>query len=264
MVSPAADPEAFAQMMSPSAMGGVMLLYLVFTFAFFILIAAYEATCLRWMIHGEEGGGFLGLTFDADTWRVYGIYWVWLIAFIIGVIVFALALGLIIGGLGAAIGSDSPILIVPILLTFIVPIYISVRLAPAAAASVAQRKFSFFDAWKVSRERFWALFGAFLLLWIVYVVAILIVSAMWMGATMVNVMTDAMGRGAGDPTQTAEAIEAAVTNALSTPTGMISYVLVQIVSGVIGVVFYVALYGVNARAAAVALEEGKIALQPAS
>ena len=258
MISPAADPEAFAQMMSPSAMGGVMLLYLVFTFAFFVLLAAYEAACLRWMIRGEEGGGFLGLTFGADTWRVYGVYWVWLIAFTIGMLVFTLALGLILGGIGAAVGSDSPLLIAPILLAFIVPIYISVRLAPAAAASVAQRKFSFFDAWKVSRDRFWALFGAFLLLWIVYLVAIVIVTTMWMGATMVNVMTDAMGRGAADPTQTAEAINAAIFSALSTPTGIISYVLVQIASGAIGIAFYVALYGVNARAASVALDEGKI------
>jgi hypothetical protein len=154
-------------------------------------------------------------------------------------------------------------MLIPLLIAFIVPIYISVRLAPAAATSVAERKFAFFDAWKVSRERFWALFGAFLLLWLIYTVAVSIVIGMWMGATMVNVMTDAMNRGAGDPAQAAEAINAAVLNAISTPTGLISYVVMQIASMALAVTFYIAMYGVNARAAAVALEEAKIEQQPA-
>ncbi|HEX8900292.1 hypothetical protein [Vitreimonas sp.] len=258
------DPDAIAQMMSPAALGGVMLIYLVFLFAFFVLTAAFEAACLRWLIRGESGGGFLGLQLGADTWRVYGVYWVWLIAFVIGTIVFALLLALLTGALGAVLGADSPFMLIPLLIAFIVPIYISVRLAPAAATSVAERKFAFFDAWKVSRERFWALFGAFLLLWLIYTVAVSIVIGMWMGATMVNVMTDAMNRGAGDPAQAAEAINAAVLNAMSTPTGLISYVVMQIASMALAVTFYIAMYGVNARAAAVALEEAKIEQQPAS
>jgi hypothetical protein len=64
------DPDVIAQMMSPAALGGVMLIYLVFLFAFFVLTAAFEAACLRWLIRGESGGGFLGLQLGADTWRV--------------------------------------------------------------------------------------------------------------------------------------------------------------------------------------------------
>src|SRR5262249_50913455 len=56
--------------------------YLLVLFVTFILLAAYEAACLRWMVRGETGGLF-GLTFGADTWRVYAGYWVWFGVFLV-------------------------------------------------------------------------------------------------------------------------------------------------------------------------------------
>jgi hypothetical protein len=52
------DPEAIQRMMSPGNLAMMVLVYLVFLFAIFVLLAAYEAACLRWMIRGETKGFF--------------------------------------------------------------------------------------------------------------------------------------------------------------------------------------------------------------
>ena len=126
---------------------------------------------MRWIVRGETGG-ILGLTLGADTWRVYSGYWVWfglyLGFYIASVIVIAVAAGV----LGAAGDMALTGIVVGVLALVIslAAIYFAVRLAPAAATSVAQGKFSFFKAWTVTRGRFWSLFGAFALLIVLYFV----------------------------------------------------------------------------------------------
>lgn len=90
------DPGALQQLGSPSVIASVVLLYLALIFAIFVWFAAYEAACLRWMIRGEQKGPF-GISFDADTWRVYGTYWAWLIFCILGFIALMIILG-VLGG----------------------------------------------------------------------------------------------------------------------------------------------------------------------
>src|SRR5262249_47612508 len=63
----------FAFMARVFGLTGSVLLLMI---PLFILLAAYEAACLRWMIRGEAPG-LCGLTLDADVWRVYGVYWCW-------------------------------------------------------------------------------------------------------------------------------------------------------------------------------------------
>jgi hypothetical protein len=53
-------------------------------------------------------------------------------------------------------------------------------------------------------------------------------------------------------------------DAMAAPGGMLVYAGVTVVTWIIAILFYVALYGVNARAAVAALEEGKITPEPAS
>jgi hypothetical protein len=251
LADPQRDPDALQRLMSPGTMAAMALAYIGLLFCIFVLLAAFEAACLRWMIRGETKGLF-GLALDEDTWRVYGIYWVWLLACVLGMIGLSLVLAL----LGQMITGTLLVLALPVVF-LLVPIVLGVRLAPAAATAIAERKFAFFDAWKVSSDRFWALLGSFFLLYLIYFLVAGAISGGWMYWAY-GPHLDAIMAAIGDPIAMSEAMSEAMTATLAAPGALPIYIGVQIISLIVGVTFYIALYGVNARAALVALEEGKI------
>jgi hypothetical protein len=249
-------PASVEQMMPPQSVMGLMPAYFLFLLAYYILLAAYEAACLRWMIHGETGGLF-GLSLGADTWRVYFTYWIWFLLLILFYFVCALTIGgavvsMIAVGQGGAEPSASMAL-VPLILGVVIlvaVIYFGVRLAPAAATSIARRRFAFFDAWKVSQGRFWALFGAFLLLFVMFFVFYMIV-AFGMAAAMGSMAMSQVGQ--PEPQSAEEAFRAFANPAWAGI--VIGFILVMTVASFL---LYLAMFGVNARAAQAALQEGKI------
>lgn len=241
--------------------GGAMLLL----FPMYLTIAAYETACLRWMIRGEAPGLF-GLTIDNDVWRVWGVYWCWLVTHMI--VSFAMSIAtmpLIFMMMGEMMRDPSPEAMMrwqltvqlPIsLLQYLPLIFIGVRFGPAAATSVARKRFSFVDAWKVTEDRFWALFGSFAVLWLI--AGLLIAAAatpivLYMWPYFWSMW----------PTPTEETTEAY----LRAYTASEALIRIGIAYGAMTIVgWWLALmsYGVNARAALVALEEGKIQVDPAS
>src|SRR5262245_16089078 len=87
------DPSAvFAAMMPPASVMGLGPSYFLLLLGTYILLAAYEAACLRWMIHGEVKGLF-GLSLGADTWRVWFSYWLWLILLVLFYFVCLITIG---------------------------------------------------------------------------------------------------------------------------------------------------------------------------
>lgn len=265
------DTTAIENLGFPPALGMFVLGAIVWMFALFLLMAAFEAACLRWMIRGESGGGLLGLNFGADTWRVYSGYWLWFLLYMAFSMVMGIVLGVVVGGAAfsmaasngdgsAALGSLA-LLPVVYLIQYGLMIFFGVRLAPANAASIARKKFAFFDAWKITKGRFWPLLGAFALLFVIYFVAIMICYGVMFGTVMTSVMPTLMQMGTS-PEQMAGAeaqvLQAYVAAFASPQTWVIMGVLYVFIT-IVGVVFYVACFGVNARAAQAALEEGKIA-----
>lgn len=251
----AADPSAvFAGMMPPASVMSLGGRYFLFLIVYYLLLAAYEAACLRWMIRGEAPGLF-GLTLDADTLRVYFTYWIWfflVIAFYIAIVVVIVGVGagVAVGvqGNAEAAGPTMGIAMVLLVLAILIGlIYFSVRFAPAAATSVAKRRFAFFDAWTVSKGRFWALFGAFLLLFLMYIVGAIILS---------TIVMFAMGAGVANQPEPQSMQE--MYALLAAPNVWIPMAICYGLMIVGAFMFYVALFGVNARAAQAALEEGKI------
>lgn len=251
------DPYAMSAMMPPASVIALGPMYLLFSFVFYLLFAAYEAGCLRWMIRGETGGLF-GLMLNADTWRVWFGYWVWfflLVAFyIVGAIVFG---GVIFGILASAQSGAAPdataglLAFVAVLALLIALTYFAVRFAPAAATSIARRRFAFFDAWTVSKGRFWALFGAFFLLFVMFFVAYMIV-AVGLGVAMGTTMAAQIGSGV-EPQTAQDAYQV-----FSNPQFIIMVSAIVVIMTIASMMLYVAMFGVNARAALAALEEGKI------
>jgi hypothetical protein len=255
----AEDEQTIADLGFPPSLLSLTLGLLVWTLFFYILSAAYEAACLKWMIHGETGG-FYGLTLGAETWRVWCVYWVWFLlnlALSLVMDVAALAIsGMFIVGTGQASTRDA---IEPVLelIQLLIMIYFSVRLAPAAATAIARRRFAFFQAWDVTKGRFWALFGSFALLYVIYFVAAIVLCIVWFAAVLGSAPPlDAAAL--ADPKQAVSELFRAMVEALSRPQTWITIGALQIVGMLMAMVFYVATFGVNARAAQAALAEGKI------
>lgn len=243
----------------PELISQVAPFYLAFLPISLLLFAAFEAACLRWLVRGEAGGGVLGLKLDADTWRVFAIYWVWFAYFVLAAIGVALFYTLVamlgsVGGvaqmLAILIGALAPIGIAALL------IWGGVLFAPAAATSIGARKLSFLSARKVSRPRFWPLLTAFFLVVVSYLVLATVVSTILqipLNIAMAPV-THAVLRG-GDGAEVLQVMQ----EAMLTPT-MIGVLAANIVvSLILATICYLAMFGVNARAFEVAAEAGDVA-----
>jgi hypothetical protein len=238
-------PEALA--MLPA--GGLLAL------ACLVLFAALEAACLRWLVRGESGSGVLGLTAGADTWRVLATYLVWLglfIGFCIVVAVFYALCGVLADVGGAAqivallLGALAPLGFLALL------IWGAVRYAPAAAMSIARGRFAFFEAPRATRGRFWELLGSFLILWVIYFVAATIVGQIIqipLMQQMAPMMRDMMS---GDVSRIGEHMQTLMTS----PTYIAVMAVYSVVSAILALVFYIAMFGVNARAVLAADEAG--------
>jgi hypothetical protein len=257
--SDAVDPnDPFAGVMPPESVMALGAWYFLFLIFFYLLLAAWEAACLRWMIRGETKGLF-GLALDGDTWRVYFTYWIWFfllmaVYFVAVIVAVGTIAGVAVGAQGSAdsMGAMAPAILLLIPVICLVLIYFGVRFAPAAATSVARRRFAFFEAWTVTKGRFWPLLGSFVLLWLMYFVGIMILSFIASFA-MAGAMMSQMQTGA-EPSTPEEAFALFGSPSVWVPLAILYGLMI------IGAfVFYVALFGVNARAAQAALDEGKIA-----
>lgn len=253
------DPSAvFAGLMPPASVMNIFVSLFLFQLLYYLLLASFEAACLKWMIRGETGGLF-GLALDADMLRVYLTYWLWYFLFLAIYFVFVLiGVGVMVGVAFSAHGNTDAMgpaaVIIPLVFVFaalFALVYLGVRFAPAAATSIARRRFAFFDAWTVTKGRFWALLGSFALLFLMYFIGVIVLSA----AASMAIGAGVAGQVAAAPEP--QSIEEAFA-LFASPTVWAPLAVCYGLMIVGSFVFYVALYGVNARAAQAALEEGKI------
>ncbi|MBL8543015.1 MAG: hypothetical protein JNJ63_04355 [Hyphomonadaceae bacterium] len=255
------DTEALAQIGMPTGMFAVLPGMLLWMLLFYILCAAYEAGALRWMIHGESVG-LMGLSLGAPTWRVYATYWIWFLLYMALSIVMSILLMTLMGVLAVSSGDPTSTLIaLPVyyILQYGLMIYFGVRFAPAAAASIARRKFAFFDAWTVTKGRFWALLGSFLLLWLMYFAASIVLGIAWFATMLSGASIDWTAM--SDPARANEAVSGMLQNYLQSLMQPQSWAIagaLWFVGLIVAVLFYLGSYGINARAAQAGLEEGKI------
>jgi len=247
----------------PTEFFGVVGGLLLWLFPFYILCAAYEAACLRWMIHGESVG-LMGLSLGAPTWRVWSVYWIWFLLNLAFSIVISIVMAVVVGTIVISSGGDptaaqsvQPVIFV---VQYALMAYFGVRLAPAAATTIARRKFSFFHAWTVTKGRFVSLFGSFALIYLLYVIASLALTTAALYLLLPDQIPLIMSI-ISDPSQAAGAIGevlGAYLRVLAQPQSWFILGALQLAGAAVAMLFYVASFGINARAAQAALEEGKI------
>ncbi|MCX7360089.1 MAG: hypothetical protein NT015_18365 [Alphaproteobacteria bacterium] len=249
----------------PPNMGGLLLfipVMFIWVFLLFILFAAYESACVRWMIRGDKSAP-LNLHFGADMWRTYGTYWFWLVYSIVSCIIFFVAtfvVGLVASAAGD-VGAWITLAAVPVLL--VAWLYTTVRLSPASATSIGIGEFAPFKAWRVSSGRFWALFGSYLLLFVIYIIVLTIVSMVVLGSYYAQIFggldwTLAQTDPESFMRQYEQASLQAAQNLFATPLSTALYIGGQLLIYAVAIVFYVLWFGVQSRAVQAALEDGKI------
>lgn len=146
--------------------------------------AIFEAMIQR-RYQRQEG---FTLRFGADEFRMIGVGLCWFL-FMVGVMLVTVLLGMIIIG----------IIVGPVL-----GVFFAVRLSPAAALTIRDRKTKFFDAWTVTKGRFWPMFGGFLVILIGFGVISQVIQSVVMGFLMTGLLPELQALGANgseDPSE---------------------------------------------------------------
>lgn len=123
---------------------------------------------------------FAYLRAGMDELRLLGLGVLYLAAFFVAELVVILALVLIGLLIGAVLGKTAAIAVVALLAiaAFCGVIYAQVRISLAGAMTVIRRRIVIRDAWHATRGRFWTLFGAYLVLFVIFMVVALAVTAL--------------------------------------------------------------------------------------
>jgi hypothetical protein len=239
VMRPVTDAGGTAYPETVSGYGFIMLgAMVVFAFVHAVVTASYEASCLRWMIRGETSG-FGGFSLGGDTWRIYGAYWIWFaISFACWVVV-VLTVSLVVNSAGWVQGASGEVYSVYGAVTvwaFVIS-PLALRMSPGNAASVAKKKFAYFDSWKISSGRFRGLLGSFLIAWVIWA---LLTLALFIGGSFVIFTL------LGDRTGMEEAVNRWMIVNMTFSASCVNVVLAFLSAGI------------NARAALAAIEEGKL------
>ncbi len=132
------------------------------------LWVAVEAAFHRRVLFGDQESPF-PWRFGGDEFRVMFCQFVVWLVFIVVFFVLYFVFVIIAGLLSAATSPIFMVIVVGLGLlgALFVASFVAIRLAPAAARSVAEKRIAIGAVWAVTRGRFWPSLGAYYLLWIV-------------------------------------------------------------------------------------------------
>lgn len=218
---------------SLGVLAGLLVLFAVGVFGYFLALASFEASCLRWFIRGQRSG-FLGFSLGADTWRVYAGHWMWFAIWAPLAVIAVTALSFLAEA-SPAIGSWPPLVLLPAILPLSVRLVL--RFAPGGGASIAAGRFAYFQGARAVKGRFWSLLSSFATIWT-------LVALLWIGLFIALGMS--VFAIVGDNPENADTINFAMMVVLVAVT-LIAHLIFTLLSA-----------GINARAVIAAIEEGKL------
>ncbi|HEX8573316.1 MAG TPA: hypothetical protein VF759_11255 [Allosphingosinicella sp.] len=159
-----------------TAMARLVLVEMAFVAVVIALFAAAQRAVLR---PAQQGFAFLRL--GMDELRMFGLALLFLILFYFGLIVATLVLGLLAVLVGVVAGAAAvvPLVVVEVIALLAALFWLQVRLSLAFPLTMLRGKIVIGESWQRTRGRFWSLFGAFFLLF-------LLVLAMWIPVALVG------------------------------------------------------------------------------
>jgi hypothetical protein len=187
-----ADPAASMQAMS-ALNRAVGPFYLAAIPIYMVMLGALN----RSLVFGSSKGWLLGLKMGMDEVRAIIVTFVGSILVLvpyIGAVVLGMVVAAIGAGLAGATGQNSVALVgllaIPIFVIGVcLMIWVGIRLSLAVPASIGEKKWVVFESWSMTKGRFWTLFLAYLILYLImfliYTVATVGVAAAMVGSAAV-------------------------------------------------------------------------------
>ena len=228
------NPEAAVAAMAPFYLAG-LLLGILST----ILYTASMRSVLR-----PDAAGIAFLRLGMDELRTLGL----LLLFGIGSFVLFFAASLVIGLFAGGMAAGSESVALAVLLSVLVGIalfglllYLIIRLSLAFPLTLHRRAFAIGEAWRLSRGRFWTLFGAALVVSVIGFVLSTAINMVAMGGYFADIIS-----AAGDPEAPLQAMErqAAAVNSFGT------LMILQSIGGAVVAAIWLALSGGSVASAA--------------
>lgn len=200
----------------------------IFLVVYLIVYSMFEAAALRRYLY-EDG---FRLKLGADEFRIMGVLLLWAALFFAMYIIVAIVMVAVMmpvfmsGGDPESLTPYMGLVNVLQLVIYAPLLFFGVRLSPASAITMRDKKITFLSAWSVTRGKFWPILGAFLVVYLI-VYAIQIVGMIIGLVPMIGgIMSVAMAAG---PTDDPAAILAIFTNPLVI-FGLIAMVFVYMIS----------------------------------
>lgn len=157
--------------------GGLVGVVLLFELGFLVLMAAIFAAAVR-ATASPESDRFAFLRLGMDELRLLALGVLLWIGSVVAVLVFAIVavilVGLLVWAMGPAALALAAILYVVALGA---GLWVTVRLSLAGALTVLRGRIVLGEAWRATRGRFWTLFGAYLVIWLVFMAVTLVMLA---------------------------------------------------------------------------------------
>jgi len=154
----APDPATFMQMI-----GEMYLFFFLLMIVMVILLTAGLRAALR-----PEESSFASLRLGMDELRMVGLFLLFAIAGFVLMMVMSIVFTIVFGAMGmfGSMRSGQPGggFILMMLLIYALPLFLTVRLAPAFALTVMRRKIVIGEAWTLTSGHFWVMFGGYLVL----------------------------------------------------------------------------------------------------
>ncbi|MFL6845684.1 MAG: hypothetical protein ACJ8ER_12475 [Allosphingosinicella sp.] len=150
-----------------ATMGQVLLIELAALIVLLVIMAATQ----RAVLHPERED-FAYLRLGMDELRLVGLGLILLILTYIGVLIAGILLTLLAGIVAVAAGPGAavPVGMVEMLIILGLLLWIEVRLSLAFPLTMLRGKIIIGESWRVTKGRFWTLFGAFLILFLILLV----------------------------------------------------------------------------------------------
>lgn len=167
-------------------LGNLVPLILIGSVAGWVVWAMFETASQRRYIFGAKFS--LGFGGDEVRMMVVGLLWTLmsLVIFVVPIVLFVNAFGALEGmdpsgelddeTAARFLGTFIPGFISMFLFSLL-HIFVATRLAPCFGLTVKEKEIRFFDAWRVSRGRFWPILGAYVIIVVVVSVLSQIISA---------------------------------------------------------------------------------------
>lgn len=200
--SAAAFQSSGAATMTPAQglamLGQVGQVYLVMIPISLIMTSVLAAAVYRAVLRPQDQG-FGRLKLGGDELRLFGLLlleYVLIFAalLVVGIVIGALA-GVLAAATPAAMGVRAGLLVLLCVVVFCAAIWVWVRLSFAAPLTFSQGRIRLFSSWKLTRGRFWPLFGCYLLA-IVFVFLIALVDLAVSGVVAIGMNRGALAQAA--------------------------------------------------------------------